>query len=105
MIMPKNVRITIEILLMLTTLSFAEYTPKAKKTSADNDKYVLVFSDEFNLPNGSQSDSSKWSRCQRYDSQWNRWISSSKDVVFIKNGTLFCRAIPNTKKKAIQRRC
>ena len=86
MIMPKNVRITIGILLMLTTLSFAEYTPKTKNSPEEDDKYVLVFSDEFNLPNGSQPDSAKWSRCQRYDSQWNRWITSSKDVVFIKDG-------------------
>ena len=98
--MSKNVRITIGILLMLTTLSFAEYTPKTKNSPEEDDKYVLVFSDEFNLPNGSQPDSAKWSRCQRYDSQWNRWITSSKDVVFIKNGTLVCRAIPNTKEKS-----
>lgn len=96
--MAKKSRIIIGSLLMLTTLSFAEYTPKKNKTFAD-DKYVLVFSDEFNLPNGSQPDSTKWSRCKRYDSMWNRWISASKDVVFIKNGKLICRAIPNIKEK------
>lgn len=62
-------------------------------------KYRLIFHDEFNLPDGSQPDSTKWSRCKRYDSVWNRWISSSKEVVFIKNGKLICRAIPNTKEK------
>ncbi len=96
--MTKKSRIIIGSLLMLTTLSFAEYTPKKNKSFAD-DKYVLVFSDEFNLPNGSQPDSTKWSRCKRYDSMWNRWISASKDVVFIKNGKLVCRAIPNIKEK------
>ena len=94
--MTKKSRIIIASLLMLTTLSFAEYTQKKNKSFAD-DKYVLVFSDEFNLPNGSQPDSTKWSRCKRYDSMWNRWISTSKDVVFSKNGKLVCRAIPNTK--------
>ena len=94
--MTKKSRIIIGSLLMLTTLSFAEYTPKKNKSFAD-DKYVLVFSDEFNLPNGSQPDSTKWSRCKRYDSMWNRWISTSKDVVFIRNRKLVCRAIPNTK--------
>ena len=52
MIMSKNVRITIGILLMLTTLSFAEYTPKTKNAPEEDDKYELVFSDESNLHNG-----------------------------------------------------
>ena len=60
-----------------------------------NRKYELVFSDEFNLPNGSQPDSTNWVRSMRNPSRWARWISSSKDVVFIKNGKLVCRAIPN----------
>lgn len=97
--MTKKSRIIIGSLLMQTTLSFAEYTPQKNRSFAD-DKYVLVFSDEFNLPNGSQPDSTKWSRCKRYDSEWNRWVSSSRNVVFIKNGTLICRAIPNTKEKS-----
>ena len=62
-------------------------------------RYKLVFHDEFNLPDGSQPDTTVWSRCRRYDSMWNRWISSSKGVVYIKNGKLVCRAIPNTTEK------
>ncbi len=65
----------------------------------DTPAYRLVFSDEFDLPDGSQPDSAKWSRCQRYSSTWNRWVSDSRDVVYIKNGKLVCRAIPNTKAK------
>lgn len=80
----------------LLTLSFAESPQKIKRVVVD-DGYRLVFCDEFNLPNGSQPDSSKWSRCKRNDSQWNRWISDSKDVVYIKDGKLVCRAIPNRK--------
>lgn len=64
----------------------------AQQTPSD---YKLVFCDEFNLPNGSQPDSTKWKRAERKSSIWARWISDSKDVVFIKNGTLVCRAIPN----------
>ena len=60
-----------------------------------DDGYKLVFSDEFNLPDGSQPDSTKWKRCRRNPSRWARWISDSKKVVFIKNGKLVCRAIPN----------
>ena len=65
-----------------------------------NDGYELVFADEFNLPNGSQPDSTKWKRCRRNPSRWARWISDSKDVVYIKNGKLVCRAIPNEDLKA-----
>lgn len=96
--MSKKLQIFVGILMLLTTLSFAEYHPQKHAAHAD-DKYVLAFSDEFNLPDGSQPDSTKWSRCKRYDSMWNRWISASKEVVFIKNGKLVCRAIPNINEK------
>lgn len=92
--MNRTLRFFMIALAALLTLSFAESPQKIKRVVAD-DGYRLVFSDEFNLPNGSQPDSTKWSRCKRYDSMWNRWISSSKDVVYIKNGKLVCRAIPN----------
>ena len=92
--MNRTLRFFMIALAALLTLSFAESPQKIKSVVADDD-YRLVFCDEFNLPNGSQPDSTKWSRCKRYDSMWNRWISDSKDVVFIKNGKLVCRAIPN----------
>ncbi|MBQ8066230.1 MAG: glycoside hydrolase family 16 protein [Prevotella sp.] len=68
--------------------------PFAKAQEQDGE-WHLVFSDEFNGRNGSQPDSTKWVRCIRYNAGWNRWISNSKDVVFVKNGKLVCRAIPN----------
>lgn len=61
----------------------------------DNTGYELVFSDEFNLPDGSQPDSSIWSRKPRNPDLCNRWNSNSEKVVFIKNGNLVCKAIPN----------
>lgn len=64
-------------------------------TAISNSGYELVFSDEFNGRNGSQPDTAKWVRCHRYNSEWNRWISDSKDVVYIRSGQLVCRAIPN----------
>ena len=67
-----------------------------KKTK---DSYKLVFCDEFNLSDGSQPDTAIWSCCQRYNSQWNRWVSDSKDVIYIKRGKLVCRAIPNSNEK------
>lgn len=58
-------------------------------------KWKLVFSDEFNLPDGSQPDSTIWNRARRNPSQWARWNSNSDKVVYIKDGCLVCRAIPN----------
>ena len=78
---------------LATILSFTAITGNDNLISDKG--YKLVFSDEFNLPNGSQPDSTKWKRCRRNPSRWARWISDSKDVVYIKNGRLVCRAIPN----------
>ena len=82
--------------LLILGLAGDTFQTQAKKNDV---RYKLVFRDEFNLPDGSQPDSTIWSRCQRYGSLWNRWISTSKDVVFIKNGKLVCRAIPNITEK------
>jgi beta-glucanase (GH16 family) len=60
------------------------------------ENYVLVFADEFNQKNGSQPDAKFWSSSPRGRSLWNRWISDSKEVAFIKSGRLVCRAIRNT---------
>ena len=57
--------------------------------------YVLVFSDEFNLKNGSQPDPQKWQCPRRMNNTWRRWVSGDKRVVFINKGHLVCRAIPN----------
>ena len=57
--------------------------------------YNLVFNDEFSGDNGSQPDETKWIRSVRRSSTWNRYISNSEDVVFLQDGHLVCRAIPN----------
>ncbi|MGI6243581.1 MAG: glycoside hydrolase family 16 protein [Prevotella sp.] len=69
-----------------TTMVNAQIRPKT---------YQLVFADEFNQRNGSQPDSTKWSRSPRNQAMWARWNSDSKRTVFIRNGKLVCRAIPN----------
>ena len=58
-------------------------------------EYRLVFSDEFDLPDGSAPDSTKWGPCPREGATWSRWISASPEVAFIQDGALVCRAIPN----------
>ena len=61
----------------------------------ENDDYVLLFHDEFNLADGSQPDEAVWKRSRRSGSTWNRFISDSEEVVFIQDGHLVCRAIAN----------
>lgn len=76
---------------MLLALTADTTQMKAQRTS-----WKLVFSDEFDLPNGSQPDASKWTLTPRGTSTWSRWISgSTKGVAYIKGGKLVCRAIPN----------
>ena len=57
--------------------------------------HSMVFNDEFDGENGTQPDNTKWRRSNRYGSTWNRFISNSEDVVFLQDGHLVCRAIPN----------
>lgn len=82
-------------LLLALCLLLSADTLQVQAKKKPRQKYHLVFHDEFNLPNGSQPDSTVWSRCRRHNSMWNRRVSSSEDVVYIKNGKLVCRAIPN----------
>ena len=80
------------ILALIALLTFVADTSEAK---TEGQGWTLVFSDEFNLPNGSQPDHTIWNRAGRNHSQWARWNSNSDKVVFIKNGCLVCRAVPN----------
>ncbi len=50
----------------------------AQDTTSDSE-YQLVFSDEFDTPDGSMPDDSKWVRCVRYSSTWNRWLAITYD--------------------------
>ena len=88
------------------TVAAKNYTIPAKKMNGDmvisasfqpteNTEYELVFSDEFNLPDGSRPDESKWVSCERQGATWNRWLADRPEVYFIKDGKLACRAIPN----------
>ena len=68
---------------------YADFVP------GDECEWQLVFSDEFNAEDYSQPLDEKWMRCQRYGSTWNRWLSDSKEVVYLQGGDLVTRAIPN----------
>lgn len=58
-------------------------------------EWELVFNDEFNAEDYSQPVNDKWMRCQRYGATWNRWLSDSKEVIYLQDGDLVARAIPN----------
>lgn len=58
-------------------------------------EYQLIFSDEFDQPNGSLPDATKWQSSRRQGATWNRWIADSSAVASIRSGSLLCRAIPN----------
>ena len=68
---------------------YAEFVPQ------EGGEWQLVFSDEFNAEDMSQPVSEKWMRCQRQGATWNRWLSDSKEVIYLQGGDLVARAIPN----------
>ena len=68
---------------------FAEFEPE------EGNEWQLVFSDEFNAEDMSQPVDEKWMRCQRQGATWNRWLSDSKEVIYLQGGDLVARAIPN----------
>lgn len=76
------------------------YSDSPKPIAQQQQEWQLVFSDEFDGKNGSQPDATKWSQPQRGTSIWSRWIKNTPKTVFIKNGVLVCRAIPNKMEKA-----
>ncbi len=61
-------------------------------------EWRLVFNDEFNAEDYSQPESEKWMRCQRQGATWNRWLSDSEEVIYLEDGDLVARAIPNPDK-------
>ncbi len=71
---------------------YAQFAPE------EGGEWQLVFSDEFNADDYSQPVESKWMRCQRQGATWNRWLSDSKEVIYLQNGDLVARAIPNPDK-------
>ena len=85
------------ICLISAVLAFILGTDTFQAQAKQKVKYKLVFHDEFNLPDGSQPDSTIWSRDKRYPGgAYIMWLSDSKDVAFIRNHKLVCRAIKNT---------
>lgn len=68
---------------------YAVFEPEA------DSEWQLVFSDEFNGDDKSQPAADKWMRCPRQNATWNRWLSDSEEVIYLEDGDLVARAIPN----------
>lgn len=62
---------------------------------AESSKWQPVMIEEFDGEDGSQPDEGVWGRCPRQSSTWNRWLSDSEEVIYIEDGKLVARAIPN----------
>lgn len=66
------------------------------ESATSRSEYVLVFSDEFNKPDGTLPDPEVWTPCVRRPKvTWARFLSNSPKVAFIQDGNLVLRAIPN----------
>ena len=66
------------------------------ESATSRSEYVLVFSDEFNKPDGTLPDPEVWMPCVRRPKvTWARFLSNSPKVAFIQDGNLVLRAIPN----------
>ncbi len=86
-------RKAIEIIVSLCIVSFM--SSDSVKVSAKSYKWKLIFFDDFTSSDG-KVDTAKWCVPNREPYKWSRWISTSDSVVFLKDGILFCRSIPNT---------
>lgn len=66
---------------------------------SDAAEYKLVFSDEFDGEDGSMPDPTKWGRCIRYSSAWNRFLSKTEEehelTGFVEDGKFVARCLPN----------
>ena len=74
---------------------FADTSCQVSKFHDNDAAYELVFHDEFDQPNGSRPDPAVWSCPPRSNAGWNRWVTDSSAVAYIKKGKLVCKAIPN----------
>ena len=71
------------------------FEPVAEGELEEVERWKLVFNDEFNQADYSFPNSSKWRQSTRRNSAWNRFISTSDSVAYIKDSVLVLRAIPN----------
>lgn len=73
-----------------------EITALWEPTSESEWQPVMI--EEFDGEDGSQPNEEIWGRCPRQNATWNRWLSDSEEVIYIEDGKLVARAIPNPDK-------
>ncbi|MDO5523661.1 MAG: glycoside hydrolase family 16 protein [Bacteroidia bacterium] len=80
-------------LLILPAFFFAAVSCNQTKTETDNDKWTLVWEDDFK---GKQIDTTKWSKIPRGRSDWNNYMSDYDELYAVEDGNLVLRGIQNT---------
>ena len=65
------------LLLCSTTATLRAQLLDPVAAKGDDEAYQLIFSDEFDQPDGSAPDPAKWRCSTRYSATWCRWISSA----------------------------
>lgn len=74
---------------------FIESSAVEPETPEAPEGYKLLWHDEFNQPNGTSPDPTRWVCSVRRGSAWNRFIKDDPSTCFIDNGHLVCRAFRN----------
>lgn len=75
----------------------ASAAPGAEEMPYASEGYHLIWNDEFNAPDGSHPSPEYYEIPERYNSAWNRFISSRPDVMVMNDGNLqmYCRPNPD----------
>ena len=63
-----------------------------KKSDPKNDKWTLVWEDDFK---GKQLDTTQWTKIPRGKSDWNNYMSDYDGLYVVKDGNLVLRGIQN----------
>ena len=72
----------------------ATFEPLAENEDPEKLSWELTFFDEFDQPEGTSPDASKWSTSPKANSTWNRYVANNPEVAFQQNGNLVMRCIP-----------
>ncbi len=86
----------LSVLLMFIVFMSSVGVLNSKVKNLPPKSYKLVFSEEFNQPDGSAPNPKIWQCRGRSNSIYARWITDIPQVAFIMDSTLVCRAVPNT---------
>ena len=84
---------TVSFLLLAAALSLTVISCSEPKNNPENEKWNLVWEDDFK---SKQLDETKWSKIPRGKSDWNNYMSDYDELYAVKDGNLVLRGIQNT---------